>query len=105
MSKIHKFEGKNGNFKWDGVDIETYPNDLANNVTKQEMLGLKEGAKNFAVRYFEVAAGSHTYLDSHEHDHGVVIIRGRGEVLLDKNKYDIQYGDAIFISPFENINL
>ncbi|MFQ5751642.1 MAG: cupin domain-containing protein [bacterium] len=101
MGKIHKFKGKNGNFTWEGVASKKYPDDRAKNVIKKEMIGPKDGAKNFEIRYFEVAPGGFTALDSHEHDHGVLINRGKGKVLLNKELFEIGYGDAIYISPDE----
>ena len=101
MGVIHKFNGKDGDFSWDGVPVDTYPGDRGKQVTRQVMIGPGDGAKNFAVRYFEVDPGGHTSLDNHEHDHGVIVVRGRGKVLLGDKKYDIDYGDAIYISPNE----
>lgn len=101
MGVIHKFCGENRNFRWEGVSVKEYPNDRSKQVTKQEMVGLQDGAKNFAMRYFEVAPGGYTSLDEHQHDHGVMILRGKGRVLLGEQSYEIGFGDAIYIFPHE----
>lgn len=101
MGVIHKFRGQSGNFKWEGVDIKKYPNQRCKNVTKQVIIGPEDGAKKYAIRYFEVAPGGYTSLDNHKHDHGIFILRGKGRVLLGKEKYKIGFGDAIYISSNE----
>lgn len=107
MSVIHKFSGKKGTFEWEGVKTHEYPNERAKDVFKRVMIGTGDGASNFEIRYFEVAPGGYTSLDKHAHDHGVVIVRGRGRLLLGEKKNEVDYGDTIYISPrdthqFEN---
>jgi len=97
MGVIHKFKGKDGGFDWEGISCETYVGDA----TKREVISQRDGANNFAIRYFEVAPGRHTSLDSHPHDHGVIVVRGKGAVLLGTEKHEINYGDAIDIPPLE----
>ena len=95
---IHKFEGQ---FDWDGVSAKQYPNDRARDVIKKILIGAEDGAHNFEIRYFEVAPGGHTSFDKHAHDHGVMVLRGKGQVLLGKEKYAVGFGDTIYIGPFE----
>lgn len=101
MSVIHKFKGTDNKFDWENVPIGPYPNDGSKNVTKQELIGSSDAAYNFAIRYFEVAPGGYTTLDNHQHDHGVLVVRGKGKVLLGEEKHDIGYGDVIYVSPNE----
>ncbi|MFQ5823553.1 MAG: cupin domain-containing protein [bacterium] len=101
MGVIHKFRGEKGSFTWEGVSTKKYPNDRAKNVTRQVMVGPKEGAKKFEMRYFEMAPGGYTSLDIHKHDHAVLILRGQGRVLLGEKTYEIGFGDAIYISQNE----
>lgn len=101
MSVIHKFRGDDDTFDWDGVSKESYPNDRARQVSKRDLIDAGDGSKNFGIRYFEIAPGGHTSLDEHAHDHGIVVVRGRGTVLLGDKKHDIGFGDAIYISPYE----
>lgn len=101
MGVIHKFTGGDDMFDWDGVRKESYRNDRSRHVSKREVIGVRDGAEHFSIRYFEIAAGGHTSLDEHAHDHGIVVMRGRGTVLLGNGKYAIGYGDVIYISPYE----
>jgi quercetin dioxygenase-like cupin family protein len=101
MGVIHKFTGQGGNFQWDGVTFEQYQRGAAINATKHVVVGPKDGAKNYSIRYFEVAPGGQTSFDNHKHDHGVVVLRGKGEVLLGSEVHEISFGDVIYISPYE----
>ena len=67
----------------------------------RRLIGPAEGAPNFAVRYFEVQPGGCTSLDQHDHDHGVLVLRGRGEVLLGQQVTELSFGDAVYVSPRE----
>lgn len=101
MGVIHKFTREGEQFTWEDVATKLYPGKAGSQVTKQELISARDGAGKFAVRYFEVAPKGHTSLDNHEHDHGVVVLRGRGIVLLKDKKYEIGFGDTIYIEPFE----
>ncbi|MFQ6115333.1 MAG: cupin domain-containing protein [bacterium] len=101
MGVIHKLRQENGNLHWEGVSIKEYPDDQSKHVTKQEMVGPQDGANHFAMRYFEVAPGGCTSLDVHKHDHGVMILRGNGKVLLGEESYEIGFGDAVYVPPYE----
>ncbi len=67
--------------------------------TKQVLIGPDDGAANFAVRYFEIAPGGASSLDTHAHDHGVVILRGRGTVRLGGERHAVGVGDVVYVSP------
>ncbi len=102
MGTIHKFKGEKGKFSWDNVSIE--PHDPSSNdkgVTKRVLISQKEGAPYFAIRYFEIEPGGWSSSHRHPHDHGVIILKGKGEVLLGDEKTEIGFGDAIYIPPNE----
>ena len=65
------------------------------------IIGKKEGAKNFAFRYYQIEAGGHSRKEQHAHDHGILILQGSGEVQLGEEKYPISRGDVIHIPPDE----
>lgn len=52
------------------------------------------------LRYFEVDAGGYSTLERHEHVHGVMILRGRGQCLLGDRIYDIGPHDLVSIPPW-----
>jgi S-methyl-1-thioxylulose 5-phosphate methylthiotransferase len=69
--------------------------------TRRILLGQDEGIEDFIVRYFTVPAGGHSALESHPHQHAVVIMHGQGHVLLGEEWSEIGAGDAVFIGSNE----
>jgi quercetin dioxygenase-like cupin family protein len=86
--------------KWDGMRSRVYPTstDYAR-VTENWLIGKKEGAENFAVRYYQIGAGGFSRKENHPYDHGVIILHGEGEVLLGKEKTPFNKGDVLYIPP------
>ena len=99
MSVIHRY---NGRFDWQGVSLGSYPADKKmQGVTVRWLIGPDQQAPNFALRYFEVEPGGWTSLDQHAHDHGVMVLRGKGSVRLGDEVTEIEHGDVVYISPDE----
>jgi quercetin dioxygenase-like cupin family protein len=98
MGTIHRFIG---GFDWEGVKEGDYDSPDVQGVTVRWLIGPSEGARHFAVRYFEVCPEGSTLLDRHEHDHGVVVLRGRGQVRLGDDVCQISFGDVIYVPPYE----
>jgi quercetin dioxygenase-like cupin family protein len=101
MGVVHRFMGTNADFQWEGVAQQAYGSSEVRGVSICWLIGPAEGAPNFAIRYFEIAPGERTSLDRHEHDHGVVVLRGRGQVLLGDEASEVSYGDAVYVPPNE----
>jgi len=99
MARIHRFLADE--HRWEGVAVEAYADAAVLGVTKQVLIGRDDGAERYAVRYFELEPGARSSLDRHEHDHGVVILRGHGRLLLGETAHDVAFGDAIYIGPNE----
>lgn len=53
------------------------------------------------MRYFEIAPNGHSTLESHEHTHLVMIIRGRGNVLIGKKIHEVKAFDVLSITSHE----
>jgi quercetin dioxygenase-like cupin family protein len=101
MGSAHRFIGTRTDFQWAGVSQQAYESPEVRGVSVRWLIGPAEGGANFAVRYFEIAPGECTSLDRHEHDHGVVVLQGRGEVLLGDEISELSCGDAVYVSPNE----
>lgn len=102
MSVINKFSGEWGTlFSWLGARTRHYNSETAVGVTETWLIGKSEKARNFAVRYYEVDAGGHTNLEEHAHDHGIVFLRGQGQVLLAEDWHEVVQGDVVYIAPDE----
>ncbi len=101
MGWIRKFIGTDGALDWKGVQEQEYISPDAHGVSVRWLILPADEAASFGLRYFEVAPGGHTSLDRHAHDHGVVVLRGRGRVLLGEEVREISYGDTVYVSPHE----
>lgn len=51
------------------------------------------------LRYFEIAAGGHSTLERHEHEHAVMILRGSGSCLVGETVRTIGEHDLVHIPP------
>lgn len=65
------------------------------------LIGAPEGAPNFAMRQFEVAAGGHTPRHSHPYEHEVFVLEGSGVVYQGDQEHPLQAGAVVFVSPDE----
>jgi quercetin dioxygenase-like cupin family protein len=99
MGVIHRYKGE---FDWEGVSVGHYPPEREmKGVTVRWLIGPAEKAPHFALRYFEIEPGGWSSLDRHAHDHGVVVLRGRGEVRLSEEEFTVTFGDVVYIPPYE----
>lgn len=100
MSAINRFDGEWGErMAWSGARMRHYDSDVAAGVTENWLIGKAEGARNFAIRYYEVEVDGRTVQEEHAHDHGIVVLRGKGRVLLSDEWHDIGVGDVVYIEP------
>ncbi len=61
------------------------------------------GARNFAMRRFEIEVGGKVPLHNHEQDHEIYILSGIGRFYNDKQQENnVMHGDVIYIPPNEN---
>jgi len=97
---IHKFTGEWGRvFSWDGARSRMYKNTEDNQISETWIIGKKEGAENFAFRFYQLTPGSHSKKEQHPYDHGILILQGSGEVQLGDETQAISQGDVIHIPP------
>jgi quercetin dioxygenase-like cupin family protein len=59
------------------------------------------GAKNFAMRLFEMEPGGYSPLHTHSWEHEVFILEGEGTVFGGDEERKFKAGDVIFIPPNE----
>ena len=101
MGVIHRSNGSIGAPNWPEVPVRTYEGNQARGATKRILIGARDGAENFAVRYFEVPAGESSAHESHPHDHGVVIERGTARVTLGDAVHELGPGDVVYVAGDE----
>ena len=89
-----------GDFRWQRVDVLAYKDEGAapfKDVTRQVLFEGRELPAQ--LRYFEVAPGGYTTLERHEHVHAVMVIRGKGQVLVGDKASDIGLHDLVNVPP------
>ncbi len=65
------------------------------------LIAEKDGAPNFAMRLFEVAAGGHTPHHAHPFEHEVYVLEGSGVAVGPEGERPFQANDVIFVPPDE----
>ena len=85
-------------FRWEDVDLLAYKPEGGRfrSVTRQLLFGPELGL-GCELRYFEVEPGGHSTLEKHEHVHAVVILRGRGRVLIGDCIWDVGPRDLVHV--------
>lgn len=102
MGVVHKQISREPSLEWQGVEVEPYKGGGASEGScRQVLIGPKDGAQNFSLRYFEIPAGGQSSFEHHLHDHGVVILKGRARVLLDWEVHEVGPGDVVYIPENE----
>jgi quercetin dioxygenase-like cupin family protein len=88
-----------GSGKWESVPVLAYKEDsgIFKDVTRQVLFDGNAGLP-CQLRYFEIAPGGHSTLERHEHFHLVVVLRGKGRVLVGGQVHSIEEQDVITIS-------
>ncbi len=88
---------------WDGIERKHYKTETTNfkDISRFSLLGEQENEHelNMQTRYFEIKPGGYSSLEQHRHPHSVVIIRGKGSIILNDELFDIALHDVIYISP------
>jgi quercetin dioxygenase-like cupin family protein len=92
-----------GDFCWPGVPAAEYKLSAEHHrgVTRMGLVGDAGEATAFHLRYFEIAPGGYSSLEHHQHEHAVVVMRGRGVVQLGDTVHEIGFGDTVYVAPHE----
>jgi len=69
------------------------------------VIGQADGAPNFAIRRIRVEPGGVTPHHSHDYEHEIVVLTGRGAVRAGGEDRAIGPGDVVFIPPGEEHRL
>ena len=88
-------------FHYLDVEGKAVEEEEAKGVTVRWLITKEMGAKNFAMRLFEVEADGYTPLHSHPWEHEVFVLEGEGEVYSEDGVRKIMSGDVVFIPPNE----
>lgn len=69
----------------------------ARNCSMAVMVGKADGAPHFAVRQIVVDRQGATPQHSHDYEHEVVILEGRGTLYFDGREHEIKPGDVVYV--------
>ncbi len=83
------------------IDLEQISDPNTKGVTKRVLISAKDGAPNFTMRMFHVEPGGYTFHHSHNFEHEVFIVEGKGEVVTSDGIKPFEEGFTIFVKPGE----
>ena len=83
------------------VELEEPTEEGIKDINVRWLISEKDGAKNFAMRLFEIKPDGYTPLHQHDWEHEVFVLEGKG-VTRDKNiEKSFKQGDVFFVPPME----
>ena len=97
MGVVHRFQGEESAFDWQGVTEKTYEAADVVGTSAKVLIGPAEEAPHFRIRYFRVEPGGQTSLDQHPHEHGVFILHGRALVRLGDDEVQVGPRDVVYV--------
>ncbi len=91
---------------WDGVPAEGYRPGAAPGVERHTIIGKRktdpaESGPQLELRYFELAPGSATRLEKHEHEHFVIVKNGLGHAIVDDKVTEIAPNDVVYVGSLQ----
>lgn len=101
MGVIHRRAESPAGAAWEGVPAQDYPDPSLGGVSKHELIGEAEGARQYRMRVFVVAPGGRTARERHPHDHGVMILSGQARATLGGATHDLSPGDVVYVAGDE----
>ncbi len=82
-------------------EAKVFTGDQVKGVAGRVLIGKADGAENFCMRLFELAAGGYTPKHAHDWEHEIFVHSGEGMVFKGGEWAPIKRGTAIFIPSNE----
>jgi quercetin dioxygenase-like cupin family protein len=79
------------------IEREIVDDPAASGVKVRWLITQEDGAKNFAMRRFDVKPGGHTPHHSHDFEHEVFVLEGGGTLKIEDRDEDLEKGDVAFL--------
>jgi quercetin dioxygenase-like cupin family protein len=98
---IHRRADSPAGAAWQGVQAQDYDDPSLGGVSKHELIGEAEGARQYRMRVFVVPPGGRTARERHPHDHGVMILSGLARVTLGQGTHELRAGDVVYVAGDE----
>ena len=86
-------------FRWKDVKAEAVTMEGASGVKVRYLINELRGAKNFAMRVFELAKGGHTPYHQHDFEHEVSVLQGKGILKTKDDDRTLEPGDIAWVPP------
>ena len=83
------------------VKLETPTEEGVKDTKVRWVISKKDGAKNFAMRVFEIKPGGYTPLHQHNWEHEVFVLQGKGVTKDKEIEHPFKQGDVFFVPPME----
>ncbi len=94
---------RSDNLTWPDLERKEYKTAGAGfrDISRYVLLGEREDESglNMQTRYFEIGEGGYSSLERHRHPHTVVIVKGRGSMILGERVEQIELMDAVYVAP------
>jgi quercetin dioxygenase-like cupin family protein len=74
-------------------------NDMVKGITGRVLIGKHDGAPNFCMRRFDVEPGGYAPRHTHDWEHEIYVLEGKGEALVGDQWHVISPGTVIFVPP------
>jgi quercetin dioxygenase-like cupin family protein len=82
-----------------------FESDAVKGTSGRVVIGKNDGADNFCMRVFEIAAGGNTPMHSHDWEHEMFIHTGEGELYGNGQWNPIKAGNAVYVPGNEEHQL
>ena len=79
--------------------LDAEPTQEMPGVTKRVVIDADDGAPNFCMRVFEVAAGASIPLHTHVWEHEIFVLSGKGALLREDGETPVVKENVIFVPP------
>ena len=70
-------------------------------ITKQRLIAPPDGAPTFTMRKFTVQPGGYTFHHTHEFEHEIYVLTGKGIAKSDAGEVKFEKDDVILVEPGE----
>ncbi len=102
MSHLSKII-RSKHFSWPDLVRKEYKEKTTGfkDISRYVLLGEKEEecGLNVHTRYFEIQPGGYSSLERHRHPHTVIIVRGKGSMILGNQVAELDHMDTVYIAP------
>jgi len=87
--------------KTSNVNEEEIKVDGVKGITKQRLIAPPDGAPTFTMRKFTVQSGGYTFHHTHEFEHEIYVLNGKGIAKSAEGEVEFEQDDVILVEPGE----